>query len=121
MIWQCTGRGTLDTNAGFRGPGAGLGRCGDSAVIDAGLRASIGGNRYHGDPDRFGVDNPQMKYSLTTVGPKVQIHFTERLHLNLEGGYTIFRNFSFFDGPTEASNFDMENAFCLRASTVIGM
>ncbi len=62
-----------------------------------------------------------MKYSLATVGPKVQIHFTEWLHLNLEGGYTIFRNFSFFDGPNEAQNYDMENTFYLRASTVIGM
>jgi hypothetical protein len=91
------------------------------SFIDVGLLASIGGNRYHGDPDKFGVDNPQMKYSLATVGPKVQIHFTKWLHLNLEGGYTIFRNFSFWDGPTEVSNFDMENTFYLRASTVIGM
>ena len=91
------------------------------SFIDVGLLASIGGNRYHGDPDIHGVDNPQMKYSLATVGPKVQIHFTEWLHLNLEGGYTIFRNFSFFDGPNEAQNYDMENTFYLRASTVIGM
>ena len=91
------------------------------SFIDVGLLASIGGNRYHGDPDKFGVDNPQMKYSLATVGPKVQIHFSKWLHLNLESGYTIFRNFSFWDGPTEASNFDMENTFYFRASTVIGM
>jgi hypothetical protein len=91
------------------------------SFIDVGLLASIDGNRYHGDPDKFGVDNPQMKISLATVGPNVQIHFTEWLHLNLEGGYTIIRNFSFWDGPTEDSNYDMENTFYLRASTVIGM
>lgn len=45
-------------------------------VIDVRLLANIGGNLYHGDSDRFGVDNPQMKYSLATVGLKVQIHFT---------------------------------------------
>jgi len=39
-------------------------------VIDIGILASINGNRYHGDPDKFTTDNPQMKYSLGTVGPK---------------------------------------------------
>jgi hypothetical protein len=62
-----------------------------------------------------------MKYSVGTVGPVATIHFTEWLHLNLEGGYTVYRNFSFWDGATEAANYDMENTYYIRATTVIGM
>jgi hypothetical protein len=90
-------------------------------VIDIGVLASVNGNRYHGDPDKFTADNPQMKYSLGTIGPKAQIHIAKWVHLNVEGGYTLFRNFEFWDGPDKVSSFDMEQTYYLRASTVIGM
>ena len=90
-------------------------------VIDIGISASINGNRYHGDPDKFTADNPQMKYSLGTIGPKAQIHITKWLHLNLEGGYALFRNFEFWDGPDKAQSFDMERNYYLRTSMVFGM
>ena len=56
-----------------------------------------------------------MKYSLATVGLKVRVHFTKWVHLNLNVGYTVFRYFSYWDGPNEASTYDMENTFYLRA------
>ena len=90
-------------------------------VIDIGILASVNGNRYHGDPDKFIADNPQMKYSLGTVGPKAQVHITKWLHINVEGGYTLLRNFEFWDGPDKVSSYDMERTYYLRASTVIGM
>jgi hypothetical protein len=90
-------------------------------VIDIGVLASVIGNRYHGDPDKFSADNPQMKYSLGTVGPKAQAHITKWMHINVEGGYTLFRNFEFWDGPDKVSSFDMERTYYLRAGTVIGM
>ena len=90
-------------------------------IIDVGFLASIGGNRYHGDPDKFTADNPQMKYSLGTIGPKAQIHITKWAHLNIEGGYTFIRNFEFWDGPDKVVSYDMNRTYYLRASTVIGM
>jgi hypothetical protein len=90
-------------------------------IIDIGVLASINGNRYHGDPDKFTADNPQMKYSLGTIGPKAQIHITKWLHLNVEGGYALFRNFEFWDGPDKVSTFDIEQTYYLRTSMVIGM
>ena len=72
---------------------------------------------FHGDPDRFDFKDPFMSYSYATVGPAIQLNFTPWLHLRVEGGYTLIRNFSLFDGPKEEGHFGMESAFYLRAGT----
>ena len=90
-------------------------------LLDLALIAAIGDNGFHGDPDRFGFNNPYMKYSFATVGSAVQFNFTPWLHLRAEGGYTFSRSFSLWNGPKEKGSFDMENTFYLRANTVIGM
>ena len=62
----------------------------------------------HGDPDKFGVDNPLMKYSEGTISPSVQIHFLNWFHLNIEGGFAFYRNYEFFDGDEKAQSLDLK-------------
>lgn len=89
--------------------------------IDLGFLLKIGGNRYHGDPDKYPVDNPQMEYSEGTVSPAVQIHFLEWVHLNVEAGYAFYRNFEFLDGDVTHESYDLKKTGYLRTTFVLGM
>jgi len=89
--------------------------------VDLGLSLKIGGNRYHGDPRRFDVKNPQMEYSEGTISPIVQLHISEWLHLNMEGGLAFYRNFEFLDGDDQKASYDLKQTGYLRAGLVLGM
>jgi len=89
--------------------------------IDLGLSLKVEGNRYHGNPDKYGVDNPLMKYSEGTISPMMQINFTQWLHLNIEGGFAFYRNFEFFDGDTRAQSFDLKQTGYFRTRVVLGI
>lgn len=89
--------------------------------IDLGVSLKVDGNRYHGDPDRYGVDNPLMKYSEGTVSPLIQLHLTKWFHLNVEGGFAFYRNFEFFNGDEKVQSNDLKQTWYLRAGLVIGM
>ena len=92
-----------------------------SPKVDLGLSLKIGGNRYHGDPRRFDVNNPQMEYSEGTISPIAYLHILEWLHLNMEGGFAFYRNFEFLDGDDEKASYDLEQTGYLRAALVLGM
>ncbi len=90
-------------------------------VIDLGLSLMMTGDRYHGDPDKYGIDNPQLEYSEGTVSPMVQIHFTKWMHLNLEGGFAFARNFEFLDGNDKILSYDLKPTGYFRTGFVLGM
>lgn len=92
-----------------------------SDMISIGLSLKITGNRYHGNPGKYDVDNPQLKYSEGTISPTAQIHFTEWMHLNVEGGYAFYRNFEFMDGDETAASLDMNRTGYVRAQLVLGI
>ena len=91
-----------------------------SSNVEMGLVARVSGNQYHGDPDIFAVDNPQMQYSSGTVGPSVKLHFSERVHLNVDAGYTVLRRFDFSDGSDELQSLDLENSGFVRVGLTVG-
>jgi hypothetical protein len=62
-----------------------------SQNLELGLAARIAGNQYHGDPARYSVPNPQMRYSVGTVGPSIKFHLSKGLHLTVDGGVTVLR------------------------------
>jgi hypothetical protein len=94
--------------------------------IDLGLSFRVGGNRYHGNSNKYSdeqgnpIKNPQMEYSEGTISPIAKIHFLEWLHLNVEGGYAFYRNFEFLDGDNVKSSLDLERSGYLRATLVLG-
>ncbi len=90
-------------------------------VFDLGLSCKMIGDRYHGDPDKFGIDNPQMEYSEGTVSPMIRINFKKWMHLNMEGGLAFARNFEFLDGNDKLQTFDLKPAGYFRTSFILGM
>ena len=89
--------------------------------FDLGFSLKVLGNRYHGDPGRFNVDNPQLEYSEGTVSPMVSIHVSKWAHLNIEGGYAFYRNFEFLDGDTSAASYDLKRTGYLRTQLILGL
>ncbi|MFC1549895.1 DUF6268 family outer membrane beta-barrel protein [Candidatus Neomarinimicrobiota bacterium] len=89
--------------------------------IDLGLTLKIDGNRYHGDPKKFGVDNPLLKYSEGTLSPTVNVHFSKWIHLNVEGGFAFYRNFEFFDGVNQVQSLDLERTGYVKTMLVVGL
>ncbi len=92
-----------------------------SKTFDVGVFGEVGGNLYHGDPDKFGVGNPLLKYSVTTAGPLVQVHVTPWAQLTLKGGATFVRRFEFFDGSEETSSLNLEQSWFVQGGLQIGM
>ena len=88
--------------------------------LELGLAARIAGNQYHGDPARYSVPNPQMRYSVGTVGPSLKLHLSERVHLTLDGGVTLLRRFEFFDGDDEQNSLDLKESGFVRAGILFG-
>ncbi len=90
-------------------------------MIDLMLAFKIVGDRHHGDPDIFGVKNPQLEYSEGTLSPSVNIHLKQWLHLNLESGYAAYRNMEFLDSDESASSYDLEKTVYFRMGIVLGI
>ena len=90
-------------------------------MVDLALAMKVRGDRYHGDSKKYGVNNPQMEYSEATLSPSARIHFTQWLHLNVEGGLAFYRNYEFLDGDISASSIDLEQTGYLRVEFVLGM
>ena len=90
-------------------------------LFDVGVFGEIGGNQYHGDPDKFGVNNPLLKYSVVSAGPMARVHFTKWAHLTMKGGYTFLRRFEFFDGSDEAETFNLKQSWYVQGGLVFGM
>lgn len=60
-----------------------------SDMLDLGVKAQVDFRGHHGDPDRYGVDNPQLSYLNIKAGPYVQVNVGECAHFNFEGGYYL--------------------------------
>ncbi len=90
-------------------------------MIDLGLAVKVRGDRYHGDPRKYGVNNPQLEYSEATVSPSAQVHLSQWIHLNIESGITFYRNFEFLDGDISAASYDMKPTGYLRTEILLGM
>jgi hypothetical protein len=89
-------------------------------MLELGLAAKFAGNEYHGDPARYGVENPQMRYSVGTFGPSAKLHLSEKVHLTAEAGMTFMRRFEFFDGDLEENSLDLRNSGMLKFGLQIG-
>lgn len=80
-----------------------------STSIEMGIVLAGDGNQYHGDPDIYGTDNPQLRYSLLTLGPAALFKLTGWLNMRINTGYTLLRRFEFFDGDAKAASYDLNN------------
>lgn len=90
-------------------------------ILNAGITFKVVGNRYHGDPDKFGVDNPQLEIYDITLGALFMVHFSKWVHLNAEGGYSLYRRFEFFDGADKISTLTAGRTWYVNAGITVGI
>jgi hypothetical protein len=92
-----------------------------SPAIDLGLKATIEGNEFYGDPDIYKVDDPRMKYSILKVGPAVKVNLSKGVILNVEGGWYGNNRYEFYDGDDKAGTYDMEAGYYINAGIEFGI
>ena len=85
-----------------------------SQKLDLGLLVSGDGNNFQGDPDIYEVVNPELRYTMLTVGPAARISLSKHIRLNIEGGIIGLHRFEFFDGDNEAASFDLKPSHYVR-------
>ena len=88
--------------------------------VELGLAARVGGDQYHGEPARYLVENPQMRYSVVTVGPSVKLRLSKGFRLTADAGMTLLRRFEFFDGDDEAASYNLKNGPFVKAGIQFG-
>jgi len=89
--------------------------------LDLGLELSVDGNRFHGNPAKFGTPKPYMRYSEGTLSSLARFHFSEWLHLNVQGGWGFYRNFEFYENRDKLNSFDMKKVGYFRTEVIIGI
>ncbi len=88
--------------------------------FEVGLVVRVDGNQYHGDPTIYGVRNPQLRYSVGTVGPSFAAALRPNIRFTIDSGFTVLRRFEFFDGDTEAASLDLKKSGFLRLGIKLG-
>jgi hypothetical protein len=101
-----------------------------SQYLDLGINAELEFRSHHGDPDKYGVDNPQFSYINMRAGPFVQLNLGEVkmgeetygiVHLLIEGGYYFYRNWGFLDGAEPRIGMTLDGAFFVRGGLILGI
>ena len=91
-----------------------------SEKLRLGMVLGVDGYDYHGDPDIYGVTDPRLRYSVTTLGPATRYRLTERMDLNVDFGFSGFHRFEFYDGDDEQHSFNLKSSVFFRAGFVFG-
>jgi len=79
------------------------------------------GNQFHGaESDYTDVKNPQLRYSVATVGPTLKYRLTQGLQLSISGGITFLRRFEFYDGNDKERSLDLQGSTFIKAGLQVG-
>jgi hypothetical protein len=88
--------------------------------FDLGLVVSGDGNNFHGDPAVYQVTNPELRYTMLTVGPAVKVNLSKFMRLRAEAGLIGLHRFEFYDGNDESGSYDLNPSQYLRIGLEIG-
>jgi hypothetical protein len=88
--------------------------------LDLGLVMSGDGNNFRGDPAIYQVTNPELRYTMMTIGPVAKITLFDGLKLHMEGGVIALHRFEFFDGDNEDASYDLKPSQHLRVGLQYG-
>jgi hypothetical protein len=91
-----------------------------SQRLDLGLLVSGDGNNFHGDPDIYQAVNPELRYTMLTVGPAARISLSKHTRLNVEGGIIGLHRFELFDGDNEEASYDLKPSQYVRIGLQYG-
>jgi len=90
------------------------------ARVDLGFLLSGDGNNFRGDTGVYHVANPELRYTMLTVGPAVRIRLAGPVRLHIEGGIIGLHRFEFFDGDTETASHDLKPSQYARIGLMFG-
>ena len=79
-----------------------------SQRVDLGLLVFGDGNNFRFDPDTYQVANPELRYTMLTVGPTAKINLSKHVCLNVEAGIIGLHRFEFYDGDNEIVSNDLK-------------
>ncbi len=88
-----------------------------------GLLAALDGNQFHGAESNYiaaGVKNPQLRYSVATLGPTLKYNLTKGMQLMISGGMTFLRRFEFYDGNDKEDSLDLKSSGFIKAGIQFG-
>lgn len=88
--------------------------------VDLGLLLSGDGNNYHGDPALYLVANPELRYTMLTIGPAAKITLPKKVRLNVEVGIIGLHRFEFYNGDNEVASYDLEPSPYVRVGLQYG-
>jgi hypothetical protein len=91
-----------------------------SQRVELGLVVGGEGNRYHGDPEIHGVDNPQLRYSRVNFGPSAKIHLSKQVHLKIDGGIIGFHRSEFYDDDNKVAEYDLKPTGFIKVGITFG-
>jgi hypothetical protein len=90
-------------------------------TLDVGIFGEVGGNLFHGDPDKYGVGTPLLNYSVASAGAETRLHVAPWAHVTLKAGYTFLRRFEFSDGADVAQSYDLKQSWYVEGGLRFGM
>jgi hypothetical protein len=90
------------------------------ARLDVGLVISGDGNNFRGDPDLYRVADPELRYTMLTVGPAARVRLVKYVRLNLEAGLIGLHRFEFFDDDTKAVSHELKPSQYARVGLTFG-
>jgi len=76
--------------------------------LDVGIVVSGDGNNFHGDPEIYKVTNPELRYTMLTIGPAAKLKVSNKLVLNFETGLIGLHRFEFYDNDNEINSYDLK-------------
>ena len=89
-------------------------------AADLGLLLSGDGNNFRGDPEIYGVADPQLRYTMLTFGPAARIKLAKSVRLHMEGGIIGLHKFDFFDGDREEASHELKPSEYVRVGLMYG-
>jgi hypothetical protein len=90
------------------------------AAVDLGLLVSGDGNNFRGDPDVYHVAEPQLRYTMLTVGPAAKISLAKYVRLTIEAGIIGLHRFEFYDSNTKEASYDLKPSQYARLGLSFG-
>ena len=86
-----------------------------------GMVGGVSGNKYQGDSKRYDVNDPELQYTLVTVGPSARYAIGNALMLHAEAGITPYHRFEFFDGSDKQESYSLESSAYFRFGLQLGL
>lgn len=92
-----------------------------SPKLDLGLLVSGDGNNFRGDTRIYQVPDPQLRYTMLTVGPAARLKLQKYVTLNAEAGIIGLHSLEFYDDNTKKEKFDLKPKQYFRVGLTLGI